>query len=351
MPPVQKKARLDRGDGADAEAPATEVIHPDGDIVFVVGAKQKQVLVHSAVLTTASEVFSALLSDRFHEGQQHRSAGSPAMIPLPDDDEDATIQMLCLLHPGPSYDLVDFWPAQLFRLASVIDKYCCKYALDLQVEALLLRLYKTWKKDRTGWHNDLGALATAAYMLEQSSCFQMFTAELVLVYPSSYSALSRPDITPGAKLPVNALLALEEIRGSLRLLLQSDLEAKAVEHLDARRDTSPNGSVASRTDVLFHQGISQWPPAWYTESSLSLWEILDCVQNPEGPSRQCPCGRHCEGVTQLQVAAKAFEESFKGLCLKCVREDTIDNADLLDQCAWRFTPPREDACRNKEHAG
>lgn len=65
-----KRPRLDTGDEIAQEQSLGEArravpISVDGDVVFIVGAQKKHLLVHSAVLSSASDAFEALLSDRF----------------------------------------------------------------------------------------------------------------------------------------------------------------------------------------------------------------------------------------------------------------------------------------------
>lgn len=66
MPSHRKRARIDD----TAEIPQrkgleTETVFPSGDVILMVGSNAKPILVHSAVLSSASEVFAALLSNRF----------------------------------------------------------------------------------------------------------------------------------------------------------------------------------------------------------------------------------------------------------------------------------------------
>lgn len=59
MSPLNKRAKL-----CHVTQSATEAICPKGDVIFVVG-EEKHLLVHSAVLSQASEVFAALLGVQF----------------------------------------------------------------------------------------------------------------------------------------------------------------------------------------------------------------------------------------------------------------------------------------------
>ncbi|EME88678.1 uncharacterized protein MYCFIDRAFT_7388, partial [Pseudocercospora fijiensis CIRAD86] len=69
-----------------------------GDLILEVGGSKAKLLVSSTVLTSLSKVFAALLGPHFKEGQVQRSAETPQVVDLPEDDAAAMTNMCMLLH-------------------------------------------------------------------------------------------------------------------------------------------------------------------------------------------------------------------------------------------------------------
>jgi hypothetical protein len=111
--------------------------------------ENREILVSSKILSTASPVFQAMLDGRFREGVQLADAKAspdqePFRLALPDDDFAAMLLLCKVLHfkvddiaPRPSSQL-------LLALAGICDKYHCtqtlKYAGALWIRNWLLHL-------------------------------------------------------------------------------------------------------------------------------------------------------------------------------------------------------------------
>lgn len=107
-------------DNASSTVLNTIVLHDSGDITLLVGSGkvQQPVLVSSPVLQIASPVWKAMCGEHWKESEAHE-------IPLPDDDVEAMLIVLRIVHlkfhdlpekKGMSFNT-------LYKLAIVCDKY------------------------------------------------------------------------------------------------------------------------------------------------------------------------------------------------------------------------------------
>ncbi|KAF4556377.1 Hypothetical protein D9617_1g082540 [Elsinoe fawcettii] len=99
----------------------TEVLYNEGDVLVIPGtSKTTKLLVSSVILRTVLPVFKALLPNKYTEGQ-NISASSPKEIALEDDNTEALVLLMRLLHfktpPCPK----DY--GSIYYLAIICDKY------------------------------------------------------------------------------------------------------------------------------------------------------------------------------------------------------------------------------------
>ncbi|KAJ9160659.1 hypothetical protein NKR19_g2996 [Coniochaeta hoffmannii] len=89
-------------DVSDNEPTAMEVIDSEGDVIMVVGAKKREMLVNSNCLRLASNVFRNMLGPNWSEGQGV-SKDDPPRVALEEDDPQAMKTIFYTPSPeGPS---------------------------------------------------------------------------------------------------------------------------------------------------------------------------------------------------------------------------------------------------------
>ncbi len=98
------------------------IVDPNHDIVLRIN--EDDLLVSSKVLSLVSPVFEAMLKPQFKEGVEHHlQLGEPTIIPLPEDDLEATT-LFCQIAHHRSRDLPRTpSPLCLENLAIFCNKY------------------------------------------------------------------------------------------------------------------------------------------------------------------------------------------------------------------------------------
>lgn len=172
---------------------AMHIAKSDADIVLVLGDGETQLRVSSVILSSASPVFTTMLGPNFLEGQGDRSAQDPKEITLLDDDVNAMVRLCRLIHhqdnmpPTPNdKDSLAGVAEELLALVIVADKYRCIDSIRFAGECMLFNSASTaaFLDPSMG---TLLHLVAAAYMLNDSRHFALFTRKLVLDTPKSYS--------------------------------------------------------------------------------------------------------------------------------------------------------------------
>jgi hypothetical protein len=168
-----------------------DIATTDGDVLLTLG--ETRLRVSSVILSSASPVFKAMLGPNFSEGQGDRSAQNPKEIPLLGDDKAVMTRLCRLLHhqrdlPESSHDKKSLvmGAQELFDLTELADKYNCTVSIQLAGGYLLFELCTIPLSPDTPI-DSLLHLAAAAYTLEDSRHFALFTRRLVLDFTVSYS--------------------------------------------------------------------------------------------------------------------------------------------------------------------
>ena len=127
----------------------------------------------SAVLKTFSPVFAALLGPNYKEGGRLESQ-SQMEIPIPDDDPEALIMLLNILHMRNDQvpDVLDCH--RMVDVVNLADKYLCKDKMELAA--------RLWIKnvEDTTVIAEIGPLITACCLLDFDRYFEYFTRRLVM---------------------------------------------------------------------------------------------------------------------------------------------------------------------------
>lgn len=174
-------------------------ISHDPDMYIVAGDGTKQLYVNSAILTAASTVFRAMFKPNFAEGASLRSSVKMHEQLLPDDDEEATLLVMAMLHYNMKFVPATLNQKSMFSLAKFAHKY------DV-VEAVSPIIGLRWAP-MDGWYcwpiedqlptseaHLVSELLASAYLLKLPSKFNTFSNVLILHTPG----LRGYDLSEGA---------------------------------------------------------------------------------------------------------------------------------------------------------
>lgn len=161
----------------------TGLIHPDGDVVFIIGDEKSRLRVSSFILRNSSPVFSTLLGPKFAEGQKLLTQGN-VEIALPEDDPEAMETILCVLH-GRNDRVPERIPGdKLCVVAMLCDKYDLFIPLKFAIQKwlnvhLLCNTSESW------------LLMSAAYWFRDGEVFTRATCDLLRSHVGSYTTFAR----------------------------------------------------------------------------------------------------------------------------------------------------------------
>ena len=255
-----------------------------------------------------------MLESNFREGQMARSALAPQEIELPDDDAVGVSDMCHLLHHKADKITSELSSARrLYHYALAIDKYGCREVLTLQSEALMQRHLESLTDGKKKDWNHAALDAGTAYLLQDSQGFQLATKRLIMDFNNSF--LEFRVIEGGELLPVHALLAMEEKRNKG----QSELARNAPDVFQ-----SPEGRgfypCRSLLDQLHRFLGIVWPPHFVGDFTILV--ALKQMRDLASVLVTCDCGDHIDvSDDQLQGFIARLEKKYRGLCLKCLKED------------------------------
>lgn len=161
------------------------MIDPNGDLILVVGTKEKTSLrVQSKILSVASKVFLTMFSQSYMEGMGLASASEPYSVSLPEDDPEGLTILCKLLHFQFSSFTSTPTSEELMDLAVTAHKYDCVAALSC--------MSTKWLLD-TDFHMDEGfypaeELLVASYLLKNHDSFKEVTKQCVYGRSCSFTA-------------------------------------------------------------------------------------------------------------------------------------------------------------------
>lgn len=218
-----------------------EEIESQGDILFLVGPKEKQVRVHSLTMARTSPVFAKMVGPNFSEGQSLANRGiEPVAIKLPEDDPCAFVFICSAVH-GISLDTMPD-SKQLLDVAILADKYDFIKALRYASQYWIQK-FSDYKKS-----DDLWRVLVSAYMLGDARGFQRISRQLVLWHEGSCWDLMEK--TPRSEL--TALLACK-----LGTLIHSFL-LLTLEHNAVAQDKVKNEIENEVIKMITHQHIDRY---------------------------------------------------------------------------------------------
>ena len=162
------------------ETMAKIIVDPDHDIVLRLNGYD--LLVSSKVLSLASPEFEAMFKPHFKEGV-HLQLGGPLIIPLPEDDLEATT-LFCQITHHCSRDLPRTpSPLCLENLAIFCNKYICAGSV--------VSYGTLWIQRHSGSQSleDLSRLLLLAYVLDLLESFATVSREMLLLKSGLFTSL------------------------------------------------------------------------------------------------------------------------------------------------------------------
>lgn len=337
--------------------PITTTIHvakSDGDILLVLGDRETRLCVSSVILSSASPVFKTMLGPDFLEGQDDRSAQNPKRISLPDDDVNAMVRLCRLIHhqdnmPTTPHDKGSLagGAEQLLALMVVADKYGCIDSIRFAGEYMLFSSASVSASLDPSMETLLHLVA-AAYILNNSRHFALFTRKLVLDTPRSYSSvINCPALgmLPGVLLRecfprlgdeqtvlTLSVVLLEEQRkaatNTLRFELPALAEQRCYRNGCGRTGTDLTFANALAREINSHRREMYWPPH---DNYWSLRDLLKQTFHCGDVSIHLATGcrhehdyEHKVGSETLKSLCNKISKIACGLCLNCLEDDNTD---------------------------
>jgi hypothetical protein len=304
----------------------------DGDVIF--GCNDKvSFLVSSAVLRLTSKVFRALLDGKFKEGQELRTAANPQKIPAEVGDSHALHRLFCLLHHQCDPDttlfptnLADNQIAQsitasasrLQDLAVVIDYYGCSQPLDRVIDSLFNDFATPSIRDKMTFDATVHVMS-AAYILDSSRYFRLFTKRLVTDYSEpfedAYFEQRLPDFDIIDALREQSRVAWSRLKTAVGHFSKCQCTTAPVICLTGGNDRL---LVEKLKDCLLPPGI-----AWPTErgEGITVRRLLVGFCNLERMQRTAWCDEH-----ETKIFDTVGPADFRWQCR------AIDNTDLVGLC-------------------
>lgn len=301
-----------------AESTTAEVLSKRGDVILHIGEAprvERKLLVSSVLLGHVSPVFAAMFDGRFAEGQA-LTPTAPRVVPLPQDDAEATTIICKIIHTQVADLSLAITPTQLADIAVVCHKYDCVDAVKAWGIIWIAALIRD--TSAAGYEK----LLFATYLLDLAPEFKSVSRSFIVncAEPLSISAMMNGyDFLPVRLLErivkeqhdtqMRALAALDPIipaTGSACKNLQNDCDAFMKELRAARLWPLCTISV----EVLMNR-LARIPDTTFSRER--------CY-----PS-ECPCKtdtRH-SGRT-LAATVRDVYRSAKGLCLDCVKREETD---------------------------
>ncbi|KAL2677288.1 hypothetical protein Neosp_011057, partial [[Neocosmospora] mangrovei] len=125
-PRVLAVTRATTGRALPPRTPLTSKLEycPDGNMMLLVGPKQKKIQISSHSLCKTSPVFKTMLTSNLEEGKTFREIkGAPAEIKLPDDYPEMVYNAFSALYGGDEM-ASRLSPDQVYDVAVLANKYC-----------------------------------------------------------------------------------------------------------------------------------------------------------------------------------------------------------------------------------
>ncbi|KAK6439571.1 hypothetical protein LTR95_004223 [Oleoguttula sp. CCFEE 5521] len=306
-------------------AAGTIVLSTNGDVILVLSNKS-ELKISSHFLSQVSTTFRALLSPRFAEGQQHRSAKFPQYIHLPDDDPTAMLDLCSILQYMPLDEAMRSQSdaptvKRIIQFAITADKYDCAAAVELAITGLLARFMQP-SGTLSLCLAHLSDLALAAHLLRLPRHFTVFTSRIVTEHTDPFSTLLSEAIAD--HLGAGAIFALEEQRTAARIKCAADVEGLALNACDLCYKTGLFNNFTNAHAKIFNAEGDHNP--FSTVNSSSLGVLKKSVLRCDDIVVTVVCPERRDGDTYYTIEEEAIwqvaygiRDIAHGLCLSCAK--------------------------------
>ena len=292
----------------------------------------------SFALSLASPVFKAALSapvtQQAPATDTSASSQTGTILPLPQDDGDALLLIINIIHFRHDKLPAHIHPDTLFRIAILANKYQCVHAVSRATSQWFDRIFA--EKSST----DTLKMIQAAYMLDEAMFFARFTSRYVLTFPLGPKPSPQPQDSALRVMPAlhtRQQEAFAALRVDIDILVDSCAAALAKENshfIDLPPDVDPEeGEPKGVTCAVDSQGAPLylgalrdakiWPAtAW---GILNAEGIVSAIKNFREPEYDdCDKCEFClplvaDFAEKLGMVRKLEEERLWGLCLDCFK--------------------------------
>jgi hypothetical protein len=283
------------------------------------------------------------------------------IIALPEDDGDALILILYILHfrnqALPAY----IPPDTLIRVGVLATKYRCAHAISRATTQWFDRIFTEMASKQTNAAETL-KMIQAAFILNEAMYFARFTGRYVRTSPSSSiknASAAIEQVPEGVRRIKSALLQRQaEIFAALRLDVDllidpcsAALGKEAQHYIDYPHGTEPEASeltlssdgepdkpticvVDSQAAPLYLGAMRDaglWPPTvWGARTAEQLIEAVERFREPEYDD--CDKCEFCQPLVEafeekLMLVKKLHRERLWGLCLDCFTAGGVTRRD------------------------
>lgn len=284
------------------------------------------------------------------------------IISLPEDDGDALLLILYILHfrnrELPAY----VQPDRLIRVGVLATKYRCSFAISRATSQWFDRIFSEIESGQANKPEELLTLIQATYICDEAMYFARLTSRYVcaLPAPGSKSALAAPDNSPEGIKQLKNLLhqrqagAFTSLRLDLDLLVEPCAIALGEEsrhYIDCPPGMDPDDLEVPKASngtpgkpvlcVVDEQAVpsylaalrnaSIWPPtAW---AGKTAQQTVDAIREFRVPDYDdCDKCDFClplveEFAKKLMLVRKLQRERLWGLCLDCFNAGGINEGE------------------------
>ena len=279
------------------------------------------------------------------------SASTPTskLISLPEDDGDALLLILYILHFRHQQLPPQIQPDALIRIGVLANKYRCTHAISRATTQWFDRIFTALDSAAAPATETTLLMIQAAFLLDEATYFARFTGRYVRTTPKSTAAPSEEQLPAGVKRIKTALQQRQaESFAALRLDLDLLLEPCAIalgkeshHYIDCPPGTEPDPddlpptsegepgkavvcAVDSRAVPLYLGALRDaglWPPsAWGARTAEQLITAVERFREPE--YNDCDKCEFCLPLVEsfeakLALVRRLHRERLWGICLDC----------------------------------
>ena len=314
-----------------------ELVHPQGDLIFLVGTKK--ILVHSLFLKTASPVWTAQLSGNFAEGRSlSQTEPEEIVVDIGDRDPEAFLDLQRLVHLKPKHKVTPT-ARRVYEIALLADQYRCPDVVELLVKAWASHYIHKQKASSS----ELGHIAAAVVAVQLSEEFRDVSRRLMFEIPSQMRDIFRgedPMLTPFILREFSASLARQRltidtvqmenhrnvIKEKIRTTLVPLIANVTAIVTDALVSPCSNKKDRAKRAVTLLGNLRQLTSLEERSLSNTLFNVKDELDRDPPLEGYCfHCDKnHGKEEVKLWHWAKARVEELRGLvrkgfCLTCAR--------------------------------